>query len=207
MAQPAAQELVEDEMIRAVCGLCPTEDIRASLKAYFKHYKHETRDKSPSMQHENGKYFLDALYNIAYGTDITWDPNITAVGVLEHWLLVDGRTPFQNEYLTDVTLAQWRSIVQAQGGMDGPFNCNRAMMRGYNTADKEAFKASTSPIVTKRTFLIVGDKDPIALPSIQLNNTTPYIPFLVVRTVPAKHFMQGRDCGRCEHALVCIFAG
>ncbi|EHL02881.1 putative epoxide hydrolase 2 [Glarea lozoyensis 74030] len=133
-------------------------------------------------KHLNSYVQLDALYNIAYGTDITWAPNITEVGALERWLHADGRIPFQNEFLTDTTLAQWRTILQAQGGMDGPFKWYRAMMRGYNTADEQALKLSTSPIVTKRSLLIVGDNDPIAIPSIQLNNTVPYIPFLTVRT-------------------------
>ncbi|EPE31181.1 alpha/beta-Hydrolase [Glarea lozoyensis ATCC 20868] len=148
---------------------------------------------------------LDALYNIAYGTDITWAPNITEVGALERWLHADGRIPFQNEFLTDTTLAQWRTILQAQGGMDGPFKWYRAMMRGYNTADEQALKLSTSPIVTKRSLLIVGDNDPIAIPSIQLNNTVPYIPFLTVRTVPSRHFMQAdtaRDVNRHLHEFL-----
>ncbi|KAH8635681.1 alpha/beta-Hydrolase [Alternaria alternata] len=80
---------------------------------------------------------LDALYNIAYGTDAAWASHITVVGALERWLLDDGRIPFHNEYLTDVTLAQWRTIVQAQGGMDGANKWYRAMMRGYNTLDEE----------------------------------------------------------------------
>lgn len=58
------------------------------------------------------------------------------MGALKRWLLADGRIPFQNEFLTDVTLAQWRTIVRAQGGMDGPLKWYRAMMRGYNTADE-----------------------------------------------------------------------
>lgn len=59
------------------------------------------------------------------------------MGALERWLLDDGRIPFHNEYLTDVTLAQWRTIVRAQGGMDGANKWYRAVMRGYNTLDEE----------------------------------------------------------------------
>lgn len=80
---------------------------------------------------------LDAVYNIAYGTDSTFRPNISEPGALEQWLLADGRTPFQNEFLTEVTLAQWRTIALAQGGMSGSFKWYKAMMRGYNTADEE----------------------------------------------------------------------
>ncbi|KAL1793838.1 hypothetical protein ACET3X_007259 [Alternaria dauci] len=133
---------------------------------------------------------LDALYNIAYGADTVWVSNIAVVGALERWLLGDGRIPFENEHLTDVTLSQWRTIVKAQGGMDGANKWYRAMMRGYNTNDEESLKASTTPMVTKRAMLITGDDDPIAIPSIQFSSTSPHLPFLTVRTVPAKHFMQ-----------------
>lgn len=60
-------------------------------------------------------------------------------------------------------------------------------------------------MVTKRSLLVVGDKDPIAIPSLQFANTTPYIPFLTIRTVPARHFMQAdaaRDVNRHVHEFL-----
>jgi hypothetical protein len=77
------------------------------------------------------------LYNIAYGTDINYVRNISDPGALEQWLLADGRIPFHNEFLTEVTLDQWRTIMLAQGGTEGSFKWYRAMMRGYNTADEQ----------------------------------------------------------------------
>jgi len=77
------------------------------------------------------------LYNIAYGTDINYVRNISEPGALEQWLLADGRIPFHNEFLTEVTLDQWRTITLAQGGTEGSFKWYRAMMRGYNTADEQ----------------------------------------------------------------------
>ncbi|KAJ4985016.1 epoxide hydrolase [Stagonosporopsis vannaccii] len=148
---------------------------------------------------------LDALYNIAYGTDITWARNISEVGALERWLLADGRTPFHNEFLTEVTLEQWRTITIAQGGTKGSFRWYQAMMRGYNTADEQALRASVDPMITKRSLLIVGDDDPLAIPSLQLNQTTPYVPLLTIRTVPAKHFLQAeaaRDVNRHLHSFL-----
>ncbi|KAH6628994.1 Alpha/Beta hydrolase protein [Boeremia exigua] len=133
---------------------------------------------------------LDALYDIAYGADSTWVHHITVVGALERWLLDDGRIPLETEYLTDVTRAQWRTIVQAQGGMDGANKWYRAMMRGYNTVDEEVLKTSVSAVVTKPALIVVGDNDPIAIPSLQFGSTTPFLPFLTVKTVPAMHFMQ-----------------
>jgi pimeloyl-ACP methyl ester carboxylesterase len=62
--------------------------------------------------------------------------------------------------------------------------------------------ASTDPTVTKRSLFIVGDNDPLAIPNLQLNQTTPYLPYLTVRTVPARHFMQAdaaRDVNRYLH--------
>lgn len=44
-------------------------------------------------------------------------------------------------------------------------------------------------MVTKPSLIIVADKDPLSVPSLQLSTTTPYFPFLTVRTAPAKHFI------------------
>ena len=63
--------------------------------------------------------------------------NISEPGALEQWLLADGRIFFYNEFLTEVTLDQWRTIMLAQGGMEGSFKWYRAMMCGYNTADEQ----------------------------------------------------------------------
>jgi hypothetical protein len=63
--------------------------------------------------------------------------NISEPGALEQWLLADGRISFYNEFLTEVTLDQRRTIILAQGGMEGSFKWYRAMMRGYNTADEQ----------------------------------------------------------------------
>lgn len=43
--------------------------------------------------------------------------------------------------------------------------------------------------VDKPALIIVADKDPFAIPSIQLKNTTPFFSYLTVRTVNAGHFV------------------
>ncbi|KAJ4983433.1 hypothetical protein SVAN01_11085 [Stagonosporopsis vannaccii] len=144
------------------------------------------RDDSAAIMDQH----LEALYYIAFGADKNSVLNFTEVGALERWLLADGRLDIQNEFFTDVTLAQWLTIARAQGGMNGLNKWYRAMMRGYNTADEEALGAAISPVVTKPALFVVGDNDPVALPSIQLNSTTPFFPFLTIRTVPSRHFPQ-----------------
>ncbi|KAI5364469.1 hypothetical protein J4E82_011411 [Alternaria postmessia] len=176
-----------DEASRALFGY--------PLLQYW-HFNAEDRAPAIADQH------LDALYNIAYGADVNYVRNISEPGALEQWLLADGRIFFYNEFLTEVTLDQWRTIMLAQGGMEGSFKWYRAMMRGYNTADEQALMASIDPTVTKRSLFIVGDNDPLAIPNLQLNQTTPYLPYLTVRTAPTRHFMQAeaaRDVNRHLH--------
>ncbi|OAG21851.1 alpha/beta-hydrolase [Alternaria alternata] len=132
---------------------------------------------------------LDSVYTLWYTNNETYQRQYLApYNALETWLSEDRQAPYGGAYISEVTKAQWKSIVERQGGLSGGLNWYRANLQGVNSADAAALR-SVSPTILKPTLIIVGNDDPVAQPSVQLNNTLPFAPRARIRTLDAGHFV------------------
>ncbi|KAJ4982905.1 epoxide hydrolase, partial [Stagonosporopsis vannaccii] len=133
---------------------------------------------------------LDSAYSLWFTNNATYQKeHLAPLGQLERWLSEDRQAPYGSAYVSNVTKEQWKTIVKAQGGLDGGLKWYKALLSGLNQADALALQ-SKSPIITKPTLLVTSNFDPICLPILALNNTVPYAPFARTRTLNAGHFVQ-----------------
>lgn len=107
-------------------------------------------------------------------------------------------------FVSLVNMEQWKVIIRAQGGLDGPLKWYKAMMRGINNPDISGkdplitfedfltlrLDQNSSGTISQPLLLVLAERDPIAIPSLQLNDTVPYASNLRVRSVNAGHFIQ-----------------
>ncbi|KAH8629749.1 alpha/beta-hydrolase [Alternaria alternata] len=132
---------------------------------------------------------LDSVYTLWYTNNATYQQQYLApYKALKTWLSQDRQAPYGGAYISEVTKAQWKSIAKRQGGLSGGLNWYKANLQGVNSADAIALQ-SVSPTILKPTLIIVGNDDPVAQPSLQLNNTIPFAPRVRVRTLDAGHFV------------------
>ncbi|KAL3418737.1 epoxide hydrolase [Phlyctema vagabunda] len=132
---------------------------------------------------------LDSFFSLVYTYNMTyWKEFFTPLGEFKQWLLDDRRAPVGKFSTTQVS-EQWKSIMRAQGGLDGPLKWYKSSMRGINRADEEAVR-SVSATIQQPVLLILADQDPVGIPSSQLNLTVPYAPNLTVRSINSGHFVE-----------------
>lgn len=58
------------------------------------------------------------------------------IGKFKQWLLEDKTAPIGN-FANRVSQEQWKSIMKAQGGLDGPLKWYKAFMRDVNKVDED----------------------------------------------------------------------
>lgn len=63
-------------------------------------------------------------------------------GALQQWL--EGDQSASDLVVSDVNIDQWKRIITAQRGFDGPLKWYKAMMEGINNPDSNG-KCSTPP--------------------------------------------------------------
>ncbi|KAF4455364.1 alpha beta-hydrolase [Fusarium albosuccineum] len=129
---------------------------------------------------------LESFYSLmATRNSSSWTEDFMPVGAIREWL-VQNKTA-SDVFSTRVNMEQWKLIMRAQGGLDGPLKWYKAMMRGINNPDSTDMSPSTlishaltfmsdlnsSGAVPQPLLLILADRDPIAIPSLQLNSTVP----------------------------------
>ncbi|KAF4995350.1 hypothetical protein FDECE_12842 [Fusarium decemcellulare] len=132
-------------------------------------------------QHLESFYSLMTTQNSS-----SWTEYFMPVGAIREWL-VQNKTA-SDVFATRVNMEQWKLIMTAQGGLDGPLKWYKAMMRGINNPDSTDLNSSGA--IPQPLLLLLADRDPIAIPSLQLNSTVPYASNLRVRSVNAGHFIQ-----------------
>lgn len=61
--------------------------------------------------------------------------DFSPVGAFQRWLLQDRIA--SDLYVSRVNIEQWKEIMHAQGGFNGPLKWYKAIMRGFNNPDSE----------------------------------------------------------------------
>ncbi|UPK95918.1 hypothetical protein LCI18_006853 [Fusarium solani-melongenae] len=146
---------------------------------------------------------LDSFVSIQYTRNTSiWTEHFSPVGAFRKWLEQDSIA--SDVFASRVNEEQWKTIMRAQGGFNGPLKWYKAMMRGINNPDTSGedplvrFKAfltlrlvqQESGAIPHPCLLVLAERDPVAIPSFQLNSTVPYASNLRVRSVNAGHFIQ-----------------
>ncbi|KAJ5192615.1 hypothetical protein N7449_008757 [Penicillium cf. viridicatum] len=132
---------------------------------------------------------LDSVYTLVYTYSSTyWREDLAPIGKFKQWLLEDKTAPIGN-FANRVSQEQWKSIMKAQGGLDGPLKWYKAFMRDVNKVDEDAIQ-SLSAAIQQPVLLILADRNPVGIPSLQLNGTVPYAADLRVRSVNSGHFLE-----------------
>lgn len=70
-------------------------------------------------------------------------------GRMQEWLAADKRAQWGNEYITNSTREQRKTIVQAQGGLEAHLKWYRSFVEGINSADEKG------KIYSNQTFVSV----------------------------------------------------
>ncbi|KAM5358993.1 hypothetical protein ACJZ2D_014818 [Fusarium nematophilum] len=129
---------------------------------------------------------LESFYTFQYTRNTSWMEHFLPVGAFRQWL-VQNRTS-SHMFVSRVNMEQWKAIMRAQGGLDGPLKWYKAMMKGINNPDITDQNASGA--ISQPLLLVLAERDPVAIPSLQLNDTLPYASNIRVRSVNTGHFIQ-----------------
>lgn len=80
---------------------------------------------------------LDSVYTLAYTYNSAyWREHFAPIGKLKQWLLEDKAAPIGN-FANRVSQEQWKTIMKAQGGLDGPLKWYKACIRDINKVDED----------------------------------------------------------------------
>jgi len=80
---------------------------------------------------------LDSSYSLLFSSNTPkeWVENFNTIGALQQWLVADRRAEFGNDFITNSTREQWKTIVHAQGGLEAGLKWYKSYLRGINSAD------------------------------------------------------------------------
>ncbi|KAH6862970.1 Alpha/Beta hydrolase protein [Alternaria alternata] len=133
---------------------------------------------------------LDSFYSLIYSsnTPTDWIEHIAKIGASQEWLAADRMAEYGNSYITNSTREQWKTITQAQGGVEAAQRWYKALLRGINSKDEDEVR-SMSGIIEQPSLFIGADRDPVGLPARQLMATLPYAPRMHVKSVDSGHFL------------------
>ncbi|THY80317.1 alpha/beta-hydrolase [Aureobasidium pullulans] len=133
---------------------------------------------------------LDSLYSLMYSSDTpkVMVENFNTIGALQEWLAADRRAEFGNDFITNSTREQWKTITRAQGGLEAGLKWYKSYLRGINSADEDEIR-SMSGVIEQPSLFIGAEKDSVGIPSEQLLSTLPFAPGMQIRTVSAGHFL------------------
>jgi soluble epoxide hydrolase/lipid-phosphate phosphatase len=95
---------------------------------------------------------------------------------------------YGNDYITNSTREQWKTITRAQGGVETAQRWYKALLRGINSEDEDEVR-SMSGMMEQPSLFITADRDPVGLPARQLMVTLPYAPGMRIRSVDSGHFL------------------
>lgn len=133
---------------------------------------------------------LDSFYSLVYSsnTPTDWIEHIAKIGASQEWLAADRMAEYGNDYITNSARERWKTITQAQGGVQAAQRWYEALLRGINSEDEDEVR-SMSGIIEQPSLLIGADRDPVGLPARQLMATLPYAPRMQVKSVDSRYFL------------------
>ncbi|RYC83296.1 hypothetical protein BFJ63_vAg13825 [Fusarium oxysporum f. sp. narcissi] len=115
-----------------------------------------------------------------------WIDHLAPTGAIRQWLMQDKMAT--DIFVSRARMEQWKTIIRENGGMDGPLRWYKAMIAGVNNPTEEELKGPGT--ISLPVLLVLAERDPVAIPSVQLSDTVPNAPNLRVRSVSAGHFLQ-----------------
>jgi len=82
---------------------------------------------------------LDSAYSLMFSSDApkVMVENFNTIGALQEWLAADRRAEFGNDFITNSTREQWKTIIRAQGGLEAGLRWYKSFLRGINSADED----------------------------------------------------------------------
>lgn len=91
---------------------------------------------------------LDSLYSLMYSSDTpkVMVENFNTIGTLQEWLAADRRAEFGNDFITNSTREQWKTITRAQGGLEAGLKWYKSYLRGINSADEDGKTDTRCPL-------------------------------------------------------------
>jgi len=91
---------------------------------------------------------LDSAYSLMFSSDTpkVMVENFNTIGALQEWLSADRRAEFGNDFITNVTSEQWKTITRAQGGLEAGLKWYKAFLRGINSADEDGMTHPRCPL-------------------------------------------------------------
>ncbi|THW88940.1 alpha/beta-hydrolase [Aureobasidium pullulans] len=145
---------------------------------------------------------LDSLYCLMYSSDTpkVMVENFNTIGALQEWLAADRSAEFGNDFVTNSTREQWKTITRAQGGLEAGLKWYKSYLRGINSADEDEIR-SMSGVIEQPSLFIGAEKDSVGIPSEQLLSTLPFAPGMQIRTVSAGHFLHIEQADEVNEVL------
>jgi pimeloyl-ACP methyl ester carboxylesterase len=133
---------------------------------------------------------LDSFYSLHYSsnTPTDWIEHIAKIGAFQEWLAADRMAEYGNDYITNFTREQWKTITRAQGGIEAAQKWYKALLQGVNSKNEDDVR-SMSGIIEQPSLFIAADRDAVGLPARQLMATLPYAPGMRIRSVDSGHFL------------------
>ncbi|RYN47470.1 hypothetical protein AA0118_g12211 [Alternaria tenuissima] len=133
---------------------------------------------------------LDSFYSLHYSsnTPTDWIEHIAKIGAFQEWLAADRMAEYGNDYITNSTREQWKTITRAQGGIEAAQKWYKALLQGVNSKNEDDVR-SMSGIIEQPSLFIAADRDAVGLPARQLMATLPYAPGMRIRSVDSGHFL------------------
>ena len=133
---------------------------------------------------------MDSFYSLIYSsnTPTDWIEHIAKIGASQEWLAADRMAEYGNDYITNSTREQWKTITRAQGGVEAAQRWYKALLRGINSEDEDEVR-SMPGIIEQPSLFIGAERDPVGLPAQQLMATLPYAPRMHVKSVDSGHFL------------------
>jgi len=91
---------------------------------------------------------LDSLYSLMYSSDTpkVMVEDFNTIGALQGWRAADRRAEFGNDFITNSTREQWKTITRAQGGLEAGLKWYKSYLRGINSADKDGKTGPRCPL-------------------------------------------------------------
>ncbi|KAH6865264.1 Alpha/Beta hydrolase protein [Alternaria rosae] len=151
---------------------------------------------------------LDSLYSLAYSFNApkVMMENFNTIGALQEWLAADRKAEYGNDFITNSTREQWKTIVRAQGGVEANLKWYKSYLRGINSVDEDEIRLM-SGIIEQPSLFIAAERDSVGIPSEQLRSTLPYAPGMQIRTVDAGHFLHIEQADEVNEALYDFIQG
>lgn len=149
---------------------------------------------------------MDSFYSLHYSsnTPTDWIEHIAKIGAFQEWLAADRMAEYGNDYITNSTREQWKTITRAQGGIEAAQKWYKAFLQGINSGDEDEIR-SMSGVIQQPSLFIGANRDPVGIPVRQLSTTVPYAPALQIRSVDSGHFLHIEQAGEVNEHLYKFF--